>query len=206
MKLALFGATGRVGRSVARRAHEDGYTVRALVRDRERAEALLPFAELVEGDVTCLGDVQRTMQGCDRVFSALNTGQTTTLSDSIPLIISAMHGAALTRIVLIGTAGILNSRYEAGKYRFQTAESRRTKTFAAEEHAKVFEALQQTSLDWTMVCPTYLPDGEAVGHVRYEENVLPLNGRFISVADAAHFAYKTWLDDTFLQTRVGICY
>jgi putative NADH-flavin reductase len=91
-------------------------------------------------------------------------------------------------------------------YRFQSTESKRRLTFAAEEHAKVFEKLAATNLDWTVVCPTYLPDGVATGQWRTETNFLPENGVEISVGDTAEFAYKELLDPQFIKVRVGLAY
>jgi uncharacterized protein len=49
------------------------------------------------------------MRGVDVVISALNTDGTTTLTDSMPLIIKAMKNEGIKVIITIGTAGILQS-------------------------------------------------------------------------------------------------
>ncbi|KHE67463.1 NAD(P)H-binding protein, partial [Halobacillus sp. BBL2006] len=103
-------------------------------------------------------------------------------------------------------AGILKSRYENGKYRFQTPESKRKKTFAAEEHVKVYESLEASSLNWTIICPTYLPKGEEQGSIRYEIDFLPEGGKKITVDDTARFAFQNLKDSSFPKKRVGICY
>lgn len=105
-----------------------------------------------------------------------------------------------------GTSGILQSRINPEIYRFQSSESKRRLTFAAEEHAKVFELLDVTNLEWTIVCPTYLPDGDATGQWRTERNFLPEGGLEISMGDTALFAYQDVLDPCFLTSRVGIAY
>ena len=73
------------------------------------------------------------------------------------------------RILTIGTAGILQSRTEPEKYRFQSNESKRKTTRAAEDHLKGYLHLKESDLNWTVICPTYLPDGEVTGTYRVEK-------------------------------------
>ncbi|MCD5324931.1 MULTISPECIES: NAD(P)-dependent oxidoreductase [Pontibacillus] len=206
MKIAVFGGTGRVGSALIQMAIEQGHTVQALVRNKEKAQEQIPEATHIKGDATNLSDISATIEGCDLVFSSLGTDKTTTLTESTPKIIQAMKEAGTTRIVTIGTAGILNSRYEEGKYRFQSSESKRTKTFAAEEHLKSYLELASSTLNWTVICPTYLPDGEEEGNIRYEVNYLPEDGKKISTQDTARFALEVLENNTFHHSRLGICY
>ncbi|WP_017381951.1 NAD(P)-dependent oxidoreductase [Paenisporosarcina sp. TG-14] len=205
MNITVFGATGRVGKEFLRRALEDGLHVTALVRTLSK---LTPHENLtiLQGDIREYASVNQAIEGADAVFSAIGTDKTTTLTEAMPLVIEAMNKENVKRIVTIGTAGILQSRSNPEEYRFQSSESKRRLTFAAEEHAKVYEQLAATSLEWTIVCPTYLPDGEAIGQWRIERNFLPVDGVRISVGDTAFFAYKEMLDPQFINSRVGLAY
>ncbi|KHE67056.1 NAD(P)-dependent oxidoreductase, partial [Halobacillus sp. BBL2006] len=104
MKLAVFGATGRVGSQVIKNALNEGWEVSALVRDEKKAERLIQGASWIVGDVTNPSNVQKTLKDCDLVFSALSTDKTDTLSKAIPLIIEKMEQEKLSRFVTIGTA------------------------------------------------------------------------------------------------------
>lgn len=205
MNMTIFGATGRVGNEFLQRALKDGHQVTVLARTPSK---LTPHENLtiLEGDIRNLELINEAIQGADAVFSAIGTDKTTTLTEAIPLIINAMQKAKVTRIITIGTAGILQSRTNPDLYRFQSTESKRRLTFAAEEHAKAYEELAKTNLEWTVVCPTYLPDGNATGEWRAERNFLPEGGVEISVGDTAQFAYQELLDPKFIRTRVGIAY
>jgi dihydroflavonol-4-reductase len=71
MRVLVTGATGKVGNAVARALAARGDQVRALVREPERARALLPAAiELVRGDVTDAASIEPAVAGCDLVFTA----------------------------------------------------------------------------------------------------------------------------------------
>ncbi|MFG6120212.1 NAD(P)-dependent oxidoreductase [Thalassobacillus sp. B23F22_16] len=206
MKIAVFGATGRVGSYMTTFALEAGWQVKALVRTPEKIIQKIPEPEVIKGDVCDKHLVDETIAGCDAVFVSLGTDKTNTLSASAPHIVSAMKKHGVMRAVIIGTAGILASRHQPGKYRFETPESKRKTTTAAEEHLKAYQIWKASGLEWTYVCPTYLPDGEPTGEIRYEADFLPEDGKKISVGDTARFAFHVLHDKRFECQRIGICY
>jgi putative NADH-flavin reductase len=205
LKIALFGATGRVGGEVLKLALEDDHDVTVLVRSPEK---LTPHNKLtvIQGNVRDSETVSRTIAGADVVFSALGTDKTTTLTEAVPHFIREMKTGGMKRIVTIGTAGILQSRIDPTLLRYEAGDTNRRLTFAAEEHRKVYDLLRESELDWTIVCPTYLPDGEAVGGYRVLRDVLPEDGKQISVVDTAVFAYRELVDGHYIGSRVGIAY
>ncbi|MCD2138010.1 NAD(P)-dependent oxidoreductase [Salinicoccus halitifaciens] len=206
MKILTLGATGRTGSHILKSALGDGHHVTALVRDAEKIQVENSNLTVMEGNALSKSDIENAAAGMDVVISALGTDGTTTLSESMPFVIKAMEEAGIRRIITIGTAGILDSRTEPGKLRYQSNESRRRTTRAAKEHHKVYELLERSNLDWTIVCPTYLPDGEYTGEYRVERDFLPEEGKMISVPDTAEFAYSQIEDDRFIKSRVGIAY
>jgi dihydroflavonol-4-reductase len=71
-RVLLTGATGLVGRSILDELLARNYSVRALVRSRERAEEILgPSAcELAVGDVTDADSIDAAIEGCSIVYHA----------------------------------------------------------------------------------------------------------------------------------------
>jgi uncharacterized protein YbjT (DUF2867 family) len=66
MKVFLTGATGFVGRNMLKRLLAEGHSVRALVREPEKASALKEErVELTAGDVAEGAGLDQGMQGCD---------------------------------------------------------------------------------------------------------------------------------------------
>jgi uncharacterized protein len=206
MNILILGASGRVGSKIVQYALNDGHHVKAFVRNPEKLHAFHEKLTIFQGDARSREDIFNVIKDVDVVISTLSTDRTTTLTDSIPLVVEAMNYENISRIITIGTAGILNSRTTPELLRYQSNESKRKLTRAAQEHEKVFRMLEQSQLDWTIVCPTYLPDGEYTGTYRVEQNKLPEVGNKISVADTAEFTYQQLYSDKFLRTRVGICY
>jgi len=206
MKILILGASGRVGSHMVELALKDQHEVTLLVRNPDKIPHHQQQLRVIQGDVLNKQDVEQAMVNVDVVVSALNTDGGDTLSASLPLILEAMTKQQVKRIITIGTAGILQSRVTPTILRYQSTESKRKSTVAAQEHQRVFEQLQQSAMDWTIVCPTYLPDGAWTGNYRVERNFLPEGGSQISVADTADFAYQQIFREDFLRTRVGIAY
>ncbi|TSI02561.1 NAD(P)-dependent oxidoreductase [Lysinibacillus sp. BW-2-10] len=206
MNILILGATGRVGSQIVTYALQDGHHVTLLVRTPEKIQINHENLTIIQGNVLNKDDLIRAMDGIDIVISALNTDGTTTLSESMLLIIDTMENKGIKRIVTIGTAGILQSRTTPSVLRYQSSESKRKSTRAAEEHHKVYDLLKHSTLDWTIVCPTYLPDGERLGKYRVERDFLPVDGVKITVSDTAEFAYRQIQSNNYIKSRVGIAY
>ncbi|OLO25331.1 hypothetical protein BTR23_24915 [Alkalihalophilus pseudofirmus] len=206
MNILILGATGRVGSQIVTYALHDRRNVTVLVRTPEKIEINNENLTIIQGNVLNKDDIVRAMHGIDIVISALNTDGTTTLSESMPLIIGAMENEGIKRIITIGTAGILQSRTTPNSLRYQSSDSKRKSTRAAKEHHIVYDMLKQSTLEWTVVCPTYLPDGERIGKYRIERDVLPEDGVEISVPDTAEFTFRQIKTSDYIKSRVGIAY
>ncbi|WLV24607.1 SDR family oxidoreductase [Aciduricibacillus chroicocephali] len=208
MNILLLGATGRVGSVLLEKALRDGHEVVALVRSPEKISVQNPHLHIIQGNILDEEALEKAMTTIhvEAVLSGLNTDKNNTLSRSTPSLIRLMEQHGIKRLITIGTAGILDSRVDPGVYRFQSSESKRRLTTAAEDHLGAYQTMKDSSLNWTIVCPTYLPDGEESGGYRVEADMLPADGKMISVADTAAFAYKQLGSDEFIGKRVGICY
>ncbi|MBY0597886.1 NAD(P)-dependent oxidoreductase [Bacillus bingmayongensis] len=206
MKICIFGATGRVGAQLMKLALQDSHDVTVLVRDQNKLVVKHNNLYIVEGDVLQENDVKKALKGAEIVLSALGTDGNRTLSNSIPSIIKHMDEEGVKRIITIGTAGILQARTNLNIYRFQSEESKRRTTTAAEDHLAAYVALKNSGLYWTIVCPTYLIDGEETGMYRTEANMLPLDGSKITVGDTACFTWSLINEKVYENSRVGIAY
>ncbi|MGG3521414.1 NAD(P)H-binding protein [Bacillus pseudomycoides] len=206
MKICIFGATGRVGSQLMKLALQDSHDITVLVRDQNKLMMRHDKLHIVEGDVLQGNDVKKALKGAELVLSALGTDGNGTLSNSIPSIIKHMGKEGVKRIITIGTAGILQARTNQKIYRFQSEESKRKTTTAAEDHLAAYVALKNSGLCWTIVCPTHLIDGEETGIYRTETDMLPLDGSKITVGDTARFTWSLINEKVYENSRVGIAY
>ncbi|PYZ98889.1 hypothetical protein CR205_10050 [Alteribacter lacisalsi] len=205
MNILLFGATGRTGSHLLRLAGETPHTYTVFVRSTHKLPSPLPAnVRIVQGDARSIQDVRSAVSGKDGVISCLSTDKQNLLQAFTPILKEAMTEFGITRVVTIGTAGILQSRAEPHLFRFESSESRRKTTTAAEDHLAAFKILRASKLDWTIVCPTYLPEGTASGRIRAEAEVLPEGGSRITTGDTAAFVFREFFNSAFLYKRVGI--
>ncbi|MGM0846348.1 MAG: NAD(P)-dependent oxidoreductase [Bacillota bacterium] len=206
MKIALLGASGRVGSIIMENALKEGHHVQAIVRNPEKIKSNHPKLSLIAGNVMNENDLNSCFFQCDTVISGLGTDNNDVLSRSMLSILNMMRKNNITRIITIGTAGILQARDTPSLYRFQTNESKRRSTNAAEDHLRTYLMLKSSEMNWTILCPTYLPDGERTGVFRTEKEMLPEDGKSISIYDTADFAYSLINKEDSYRFRIGISY
>ncbi|WP_214817567.1 NAD(P)-dependent oxidoreductase [Exiguobacterium sp. s59] len=199
--IALFGGSGRTGERILERLLERGHTVRLLTR--HSIDANSGVIEMI-GDATDRETVFETVQSSDIVISALGTDKQDVLSTFTPLVIEAMKQFNVSRVITVGTAGILQA-HESDNYRFQTKESKRSMTTAAEDHARAYELLRDSGLAYTVICPTQLINQPSNGEIIVSKEVLGTkHSGPISRDDVADLVMACLTDDEYVGHRVGI--
>jgi putative NADH-flavin reductase len=193
MHLALFGGSGRTGQLLTEGALAQGHTLTVLVR-KPASYAYAGRVKVVQGDAFTPSAIAETLTGAEAVLSALGArslGKEDVLERAVPLIVRAMDEAGLKRIVVLGSAGALDTALDKQPgYRRWIVENlvstRLLKGPVASQRAQL-EALEASDLDWTMVMPPMLTNGAARGTYRVDGDALPRNGSRISRADVAEF-------------------
>ncbi|QKE71912.1 NAD(P)H-binding protein [Arthrobacter citreus] len=206
MRILLLGATGRVGSFLVDLLLEANFEVTALVRDEKKIKVKHDSLTIIKGNTLNHTDLSLALEHVDGVISALNTEGENILSNTMKQLIPLLEMKKIKRFVSIGTAGILQSRVEPTLLRYLSSESKRKSTTAAKDHEHAFLLLNQSQLNWTIVCPTYLPDGPITKKFRIEKEILPIDGQSISTGDTAFFAFNEFFDCKYSKSRVGIAY
>lgn len=210
MIITVFGSTGQVGKRIVQMALGQGHKVRAFSRDITKlidADNHNEMLEAVQGYVFDEQDVFNAVNGSDAVLSALggnfkNIDQTRSLG--MKNIVTQMEKAGIKRILSVGGMGLLDD--ETYTYRFLSPDYPAVFKEVGAEHFAAFEYLQQSSLNWTVMCPPDIKDADVTVDYITSVNVKPepfKNG--INAGDIADFMLKNISTNEYLYQRIGIC-
>jgi uncharacterized protein YbjT (DUF2867 family) len=137
-RILVIGGTGLLGQPVARRLRADGFTVRLLVRDLDKAHAMFdrPF-EIVAGDVANVGDLEQALKGCDGVHLSVGGA-----IDQL----SAENVAAVAK-----RSGLQRITYISGSTVFE-----QNRWFPMTQQKLMAEkAVRECGVPYTIFCPTW---------------------------------------------------
>jgi putative NADH-flavin reductase len=205
VKLAIFGGTGRVGSQVVRLARERGHTVTHLAREAGDDDA---GVTRVVGNVLAAADVGQVVRGADAIISTLgvpdfrNPG--TLLEDGMRVITRVARTLGVRRVIAVANMGVLDS--PGGGLRHDQA------SFAGEfrpislAHAGTWRALEESRLDWTLVCTGDQVPGSQPGQLVVLADRYPDGASMIGIEDIADFLLDQVKDSRFLARRVGIAW
>lgn len=209
LTLAVFGASGRTGRLLVEQAIAAGHEVRAFVRERSRLPLEHDRLAIVKGDAYAGENVGRAVEGADAVLSALGRGKDSPedlLTVAGDHVTRAMETHGVERFVTLVGAGVrhedddvsLGGRLVVGAMK---VVARETLTDARDHVA----AVRASDLEWTVVRPPRLVDGEHTGE--YRTGALTLGPRErISRADLADFMLDCVEDDRHVRELPMVSY
>lgn len=153
--IAVFGATGKVGRRVVAKALATGFAVRALVRDPSRLHSESPQLTVVVGDVLDASAVTETITGADAVISVFGQvkGSPHTLqTEGTRNIVNAMKVAGITRLISL-SGGALPDPHDRPKVPDHIIRwlLKRISPQVLDDAVGHLDVLEASDLDWTVV-------------------------------------------------------
>ena len=207
MRVAIFGATGGVGRWLMAIARENGDHLKILVRDPRTLPKDLGAIGVVRGDVLDREAVETVVGGSDVVLSALGSHDlepATLYSRGTENIIAAMKHASITRLLAVSSAGVEddpNMNFFARRivmpYLLRNVVG---------DMREMEREIVQSGLVWTIVRPAKLSDGPRTGLYRANDRFIPEGGREISRADVADFMVRVIVDERTINKIAAIAY
>lgn len=193
MNIALLGATGGTGQEIMKQALDQGHTVRVLVRSPDKIETRHERLEVVPTDVMkdSVDELARKLGPSEVVVSSLGTGTnlgiTRLYSDGTKRVTQAMEQANIKRIIAVSSSGTDPTPHEPWWYLWFV---RRLLVNVYVDQARMEQDLMHSDLDWTIVRPSQLTNGEKRGAYRVAPRHNPEGGSKISRADVADFILK----------------
>lgn len=206
MEVAIFGATGQVGRHLVNQALLKGYKVRAFGRNVHELNDNNDDLTLIKGGVFDDKDVFDALKGCDAVLSVLGgsfDGTDKTRSLGIKNIIAQMKRASVKRIIALGGMGVLD--HPEGGLIIEQPEYPEEYIPVGREHQKAWEQLEASGLNWTFVCSPDIIDADPVGNFITSADHFPDGARTkINSGDIALFMLNELEVEAYPLQRVGI--
>ena len=188
MKVLVIGAAGKTGEALVKGALARGYTVTAFVHDAKEFEA--GGTRVIEGDVLDAAVLESAIAGQDAVLDALGGHtpwkETTLETNAARNVISGMGKHGVKRLMVVsaigvgGTADLVPSWYE---HLIMPTLLRGT----MHDKEAMEPVVEASGLDWTLVRPGHLVDGEATGVLRLFEPGSGETAHKITRADLAGF-------------------
>jgi putative NADH-flavin reductase len=191
MKIAVFGAGGRIGSRIVDEALNKGHNVTAVVRHPENYTKIHQHLKVAKADLFNSQDVETGAFDQDAVVSAYSPAAgvppSTITEVALPLI-NGLKQAHVKRLIIVGGAGSLE--VAPGKQLVDTPdfpEAYKPASLAHREALKIYQ--KENDLDWTFVSPSaVIMPGERTGKFRTAVNQLLTadNGKsYISMEDFA---------------------
>ncbi len=209
MKLIIFGSTGGTGRQVVTQALEQGHDVTAFARSPEKLDQKHEKLKVVQGNIFDFPSVERAIQGQDAVLCTLGMSmkdKTMLRANGTKNIIRAMEKTGVKRFICQSSAGVGDSSDMLPflmKYLIVPFMLRR----AFADHEIQENYIKESQLDWIIVRPAALTDGEHTGSYQHgytADNKTVTNK--ISRADTADFMLKQLADNSYLHKMPCISY
>lgn len=212
MKIAVFGATGKTGIKAVGQALEKGDEVKALVRSPQKITISDEKLSIVQGDVTDAAAVENIIDGVDGVLVAL--GASADMQTDIVMeqgtknIIDAMKKHNVKRIIVQSSYGMSGDQ-EGTQFMKQMGmgdEQIGMIQPVLDDKKKQTEVVVNSGLEYVLVRPLMLTDGEKTGEYRVGESLDVKQGDSISRADVADFMLKALTDNTYVGKTVTLSY
>jgi putative NADH-flavin reductase len=209
VKLVVFGSTGGVGRRIVAQALGRGDDVVAFARSPKKIDRNLEHLLVAEGDVLQYATVERAVRGQDAVLCTLGmpiTDKSRLRTNGTRNIVRAMQETGVKRLVCLSSLGVGDSRGVLPfLYRYLIAPLVLRSLLA--DHEAQENHIRSSGLDWIIVRPANLTDGERTGAYQHGFTTKRRDLAFrVSRADVADFMLKQVVADTYLHKTPSLSY
>ncbi|HEY8783740.1 MAG TPA: NAD(P)-dependent oxidoreductase [Mucilaginibacter sp.] len=212
MKIAVFGASGRIGSRIVNEALNRGLDVTAVMRHPENYTHIHQHLKVVKGDIFKTQDVETAAFNHDAVVSAYNYSHgalPSTIYEIAEPLLNGLKQAHVKRLIIVGGAGSLEVR--PGVQLVDTPdfpEAYKPSALAHREALKIYQ--KEKELEWTYLSPAAeIAPGERTGNFRTGANQLITDEHgksFISMEDYAVAIVDELINPRHVRERFTVGY
>lgn len=209
MKVVIFGASGSIGRRLTDQLLELHHQV--LAYDRNVDHWLDKSMEkddlvIIKGYLLDRHSVEKAIRGSDIVFflvSGEKEAGDISRSGGIRQVIAGMVATGVQRLLVLGDVLLLEDK--EGKMIADKDDFPVVLSSYAEEYKKMWQQVQVSPLEWTVVCPVQLIDGpEEKAYITFREIEIEQNFTPITSGDLCRFMIREMTNNEFIHQRVGV--
>jgi uncharacterized protein len=207
VKIALFGASGTIGRSILMEARSRGHEVTVVSRNPSPTD----HVPVVKGDVLNASSIAEAVKNHDAVISAVGPRpgeDPKTVTQAATALIEGLKLAGVPRLLVVGGAGSLE--VEPGVQLLETPQFPREWKGIATAHRDALEIYRQSDIDWTYFSPAILIEpGKRTGFYRVGGDAVLMDNKGqsrISVEDFACAILEQFANPKLHRRRVTIAY
>ncbi|MGP7819551.1 NAD(P)-dependent oxidoreductase [Niallia sp. 01092] len=187
-RIAIIGGTGKVGRYLAKKAVENGFKVRMLVRNPDKVAFRDEKIEIISGDAQNLQSIRTLLEGCSIVINTLGqpVKEMPIYSSVTQTIITTMKEYRISRY--IGVTGASLTLKSDNKSFINTIGAKAFEILfpkMMKDKRNELDLLINSDIDWTIVRLPFVGEGPETSIIK--EHLTDMPGRNISNADIARF-------------------
>ncbi|MDM5188791.1 SDR family oxidoreductase [Bacillus sp. DX4.1] len=199
-KIAIIGASGKVGRFLVKQALQDGYQIRILTRSPEKIKRSHKNLEVVQGDARDITAIRNLLKGCIAVINAVGQpkNEPYMFSTVTNHILVAMKEHGIKRYILVSGGSLdvsgdqkrMMNKLGAKLFRMFLSKMMKDKY-------KELQTIQNSNVDWTIVRLPFVVEGEGTGQLK--EGVKDMPGLKIQNGDIAPFLINQVNNPTYIR-------
>jgi putative NADH-flavin reductase len=205
-RILVAGASGRLGSRIVGEALAQGHAVTALSRSPGALGMRHPALTLAALDVRDEAAIAQVVPGHDVVISALGFRRAAETADVLEVgirhLMEGMQWGGVKRLMAVASAGIL--QLDAHRLRCERPGYPEAFRAGAMRHLRVWELLAASELDWTLVCPPELVEGDRLESLSVQADALPEGPLRVSMEALARWMIDALDDAAWHARRVGM--
>ena len=209
MKIAVFGATGKIGQNIIKQALDQGHEITAFARTPDKIGTPHKNLRVVKGDVLDFATVKTAVAGQDAVICAIGMPLFNTeklRENGTKNIVRAMKDVGVKRIVCLSAHGVGDS-YSTLPLFYKLFIMPLLFRRLAPDHLAQETLLKNSDLDWIITRAVNFTKDGYTGEYKHGFNAAktPVTLK-ISMPDVAEFMLKQIADNTYLHQTPSISY